>query len=178
MKYKVGDRVRVRSDLRETKTIDEIEEYGTNVNSDMVKMAGKVVTIDRAGELNYSIKEDGYIWTDRMFEGLDYSLVTLGKETLFNMPIGTKIITGKGRELIYDGDCFSNKDDAFFIKEIENDLSLTDDTDDTDDGGHYDRIVEVQEPEYKTVWKEVPKKMTLKEIEKELGYPVKIVEEE
>lgn len=48
----------------------------------------------------------------------------------------------------------------------------------TDDGGHYDRIVEVQEPEYKTVWKETRKKMTLKEIEKELGYPVKIVEEE
>ena len=168
MKYKVGDKVRVRSDLRETKTIDEIEEYGTNVNSDMVKMAGKVVTISEVSEKYYGVKEYGWVFTDKIFEGL----VTLGKETLFNMPIGTKIITGKGRELIYDGDCFSNKDDAFFIEEIENDLSLT------DDGGHYDRIVEVQEPEYKTVLKEVPKKMTLKEIEKELGYPVEIVEEE
>lgn len=168
MKYKVGDRVRVRSDLRETKTIDEIEEYGTNVNSDMVKMAGKVVTISEVSEKYYGVKEYGWVFTDKIFEGL----VTLGKETLFNMPIGTKIITGKGRELIYNGDCFSNKDDAFFIIEIENDLSLT------DDGGHYDRIVEVQEPEYKTVWKEVPKKMTLKEIEKLVGGPVEIIEEE
>lgn len=169
MKYKVGDKVRIRSDLKETMGMDI---YGVSVNSEMVKMAGKVVTIDRAGELDYSIKEDGYIWTDRMFEGLDYSLVTLGKVTLLNMPVGTKIITDKGKELVYDGECFSDKDDVIMDTMIDNDLNLI-----YDDMDYGTKIIEILEPEYRTVWKEEVKKMTLKEIEKELGYPVEIVEE-
>ena len=65
MKYKVGDKVRVRGDLKEGKT------YGSDsfvVN--MMQQRGKVVTITWVNEdkNKYSIDADFYWWTDEMFE--------------------------------------------------------------------------------------------------------------
>lgn len=122
MRYKVGDRVRVKSDLKEKRADDSY--------------AGKP-----------------------------------SKEELFSMPTGTKIITNKGNEYVYDGRWFTYKENSFSISYFNNDLSFIDV--DSKEG-----VAEIQIPEYKTVWKESRKKMTLKEIEKELGYPVEIVEEE
>lgn len=166
MKYKVGDKVRIRSDLKETMN-NAI--YGVSVNSEMVKLAGKMVTIDHVNKKIYTIKEYGFAWTDEMFECIEKP----SREDFLKMPVGTKIITDKGKELVYDGECFSDKDDVIMDTMIDGDLNLI-----YDDMDYGTKIIEILEPEYRTIWKEEVKKMTLKEIEKELGYPVEIVEEE
>lgn len=65
MKFKVGDRVSVRSDL----VIDK--SYGSNsINDEMINWCGKIVTIKVITSWNeYRIKEDGWNWTDEMFIG-------------------------------------------------------------------------------------------------------------
>lgn len=63
MKYKVGDRVRVRSDLKVGKG------YSAHTFAyDMFKFEGKIVTIESVWEQGYRIEEDTYWWTDEMFE--------------------------------------------------------------------------------------------------------------
>ena len=65
MKYKVGNKVRVRKDL------DESTYYGGyGVRSEMLDKVGCVVTIEKLLSNCYRIDECGYIWTDEMFEGL------------------------------------------------------------------------------------------------------------
>ena len=67
MKYKVGDKVKVRSDLQDG------EIYGCYIFSEgMKKHKGKNVTISFALDGCYDIEEDRgkYTWTDKMFEGL------------------------------------------------------------------------------------------------------------
>lgn len=65
MKYKVGDKVRVRKDLEENKAYG-----GWGALEDMVKMRGEIVTIRRVRSSAYELKEKGLMWTDEMFEGL------------------------------------------------------------------------------------------------------------
>lgn len=68
MKYKVGDRVRIREDLVMGGS------YGDSIAvDDMIDMGGSVVTIERVGNLGYYIEEDpdGYCWTDEMFEPVE-----------------------------------------------------------------------------------------------------------
>lgn len=68
MKYKVGNKVRVRSDLI------PYEEYGAwEFYESMEKQKGKVVTISEVGDDCYGIKEDGEdgCWTDEMFEPIE-----------------------------------------------------------------------------------------------------------
>lgn len=77
--YKVGDRVMVRKDIQKNDychmvSCTESPGYeGMYVNSDMEAKAGKIVTIraimeDRNCGYKYLIKEDGWSWTDEMFE--------------------------------------------------------------------------------------------------------------
>ena len=65
MKYKIGDKVLVKSDLEEGKT------YGDEVvMSDMLFFRGKIVTIEHVDHPDcYRIKEDPnqWHWTDEMF---------------------------------------------------------------------------------------------------------------
>ena len=71
MKYKVGDKVKVRKDLVENKS------YGINTFVDtMAKFKGKVVTISEITsetEGEYHIEEDGesYFWTAEMLEPVE-----------------------------------------------------------------------------------------------------------
>lgn len=73
MKYKVGDKVRIREDLVVGK------EYGDcYVQASMVEMGGSVVTIENINQISskgfaYSIEEDPFYfsWTDEMFEPVE-----------------------------------------------------------------------------------------------------------
>lgn len=65
MKYKVGDKVRIRRDLNENMGDDK---YG--VTEEMANKAGSVVTILSVYDDSYGIVESGWYWTDEMLEGL------------------------------------------------------------------------------------------------------------
>lgn len=66
MKYKVGDKVKVRSDLVVGKSYGE----HTFVH-DMIKFSGKIVTIESVWKQGYRIEEDTYWWTDEMLEPVE-----------------------------------------------------------------------------------------------------------
>lgn len=79
MKYKIGDKVRVRQ------WDDMAKEYGESFGSidiphfyfprSVEKYCGEVVTIEKANTCSYNIKEDEehWYWTDDMFENMYYS---------------------------------------------------------------------------------------------------------
>ena len=76
MKYKVGDKVRIREDLVEEKV------YGGAITvDDMVNMSGDVVTIESVAQISdkgfiYQIVEDSdkYDWASEMFEPVEEEL--------------------------------------------------------------------------------------------------------
>ena len=69
MKYKVGDKVRVRKDLVGG------EYYGEVLARDnMSRICGETVTIDTVYDWFYRIVEYGYCWTDEMFEPVEEEL--------------------------------------------------------------------------------------------------------
>lgn len=67
MKYKVGDRVKVRNDL----VVNETYGDGCRFRSDMARYKGQVVTISRVFDVDgfYKIKDDSsnWSWVDEMF---------------------------------------------------------------------------------------------------------------
>lgn len=67
MKYKVGDKVKVRSDLK------AYEIYGSNMlTKSMEKFSGKTVTISGVGITSYAIEEmEVAYWTDEMLEPVE-----------------------------------------------------------------------------------------------------------
>jgi hypothetical protein len=73
MKYKVGDKVRVRLDLIIRDDFPAPGGKKISVQSSMAALAGEVVTISDVMErhLRYSVAEDkgGWAWTDDMFIG-------------------------------------------------------------------------------------------------------------
>ena len=70
MRYKAGDKVRVRKDLKERMG------YGCQRFVDsMKKQMGKIVTISNVvDDRYYYIQEDNYNWTDEMFEPVEDEL--------------------------------------------------------------------------------------------------------
>lgn len=173
MKYKVGDKVRIKKELKEGK------KYGDCVATySMIRLAGKIVTIKRVNANSYKIEEDNndWYWTKEMFEGS----IKLTKKELFDMPIGTKIKVEK------DDDTFSIliKVEGEYFVDIEECDQLIKEDDVEDDlrvnCWGYTKIIEVQEPNYSTVYienEDDKKEMTIAEIEEKLGYPIKIVKE-
>lgn len=94
MKYKVGDKVRVRKDLEEDKR------YGDDcVVSDMMQMRGIEVTISEIiNNTKYRIKECAWSWTDEMFEpkcDRKILITSDGVETLARMYDGKKVVKTK-----------------------------------------------------------------------------------
>jgi len=63
MKYKAGDKVKVRSNLKTSVLYD-----GLCAIDEMIKK--KIVTITSVYDGYYKVVEDDYMWTDEMFEGL------------------------------------------------------------------------------------------------------------
>ena len=106
MKYQVGDKVLVRSDLEEGKT------YGDEVViSDMLYFKGKIVTIEHVDHPNhYRIKEDSdqWHWTDEMFSGNESE--ELKSEYLSDL---------EEIEEYFDSDKIYNPSDEFPVSEKE-----------------------------------------------------------
>lgn len=64
MRYKVGDKVKVRSDLNVNL------DCSPTVVEEMLCKAGDIVTISAVNDNDYRIDGFRYYWTDEMFEGL------------------------------------------------------------------------------------------------------------
>ncbi len=98
MKYKVGDRVRIKTELkRQTRS-------GVLLNPKMRKWAGRVMTIESVTSHTYRMLEDigelspesGWVWGDDWIEGLadDFKIVitTKGNTVLARLYDGKKVI--------------------------------------------------------------------------------------
>lgn len=71
-KYQVGDKVRVKSNLISKSKDYEMEDgYGLPVVGNMLRWLGKEVTIKAFDGYAYTIYEEGYSWTDEMFESAE-----------------------------------------------------------------------------------------------------------
>ena len=98
MKYKVGDRVRIKTELADRTS------SGTCLNSKMRKWEGKVMTIESVGYSTYRMLEDvgeylpgaGWFWGDDWIEGLadNFKIVitTEGNTVLARLYDGKKVI--------------------------------------------------------------------------------------
>ena len=167
MKFKVGEKVKIKKNLKEG------YDFKYYVADEMEKFKGKTVTIYSVNSEAYRIEEDNmsWDWTEDMFEGL--AIIT--KEELFKMPLGTIIKTDEKEHNIFVkvGENDFCNDDADHIEscDVNDDLSLK---------YFGNKIIEIQEPNYTTIYKEDKqvKEMTIAEIEKELGYPIKVIKED
>lgn len=177
MKYKVGDKVKVRSDLKEDTM------YGGQTFVDcMVKYMGKIMTVKQVYGKCYSLEEDGekWAWTDEMFEGLSKSMLEpcmLVK--LRNGELAYVVNTKNGLCLLderknwiniqdYDDELYYQvgKNECFDIMEI---YDLTELAHESMKISIVDRILLQKR-------KEEVKKMTVAEIQEALGYKIEIVE--
>ena len=98
MKYKVGDRVRIKTELADRTS------SGTCLNSKMRKWEGKVMTIEPVGSNTYRMLEDvgelrpgvGWYWGDDWIEGLadNFKIVitTKGNTVLARLYEGKKVL--------------------------------------------------------------------------------------
>lgn len=138
MKFKVGDRVKVREDLQENCY------YGiARANDDMAKKRGQIFTIKEIDNKLYSMKECNWVWSDEMLKKVEYTYENLKKS-----PIGTKITFEKGVFLTKVRDNYY-KDKGFWREDI--DLEEMEDT-----LGTLGKIIKIEEPEYKTVYEYKP----------------------
>ena len=168
MKFKIGDRVRIKKDLNHNKY------YEITVVDGMEKYAGKVMTIKTTTSRGYRLEEDDEEWNwseDTMEE-----IAKPTKEELFKMPLGTIIKTDRQEHNIFvkvgENDFYNDDRDHIESCYVNDDLSLN--------CNLSKKIIEIQEPTYETIYiaDEEVKEMTIAEIEKELGYPIKVVKEE
>lgn len=98
MKYKVGDRVRIKTELADRTS------SGTCLNPKMRKWEGKVMTIESVGDSTYRMLEDvgelrpgvGWFWGDDWIEGLadNFKIVitTKGDSVLARLYEGKKVL--------------------------------------------------------------------------------------
>lgn len=184
MKFKVGDKVRVKKNLK------DIEKFSHGYMPNMESFEGKIVTIEYVTEEWVMIEEDTHHcdWDFRAFEPINKKPT---KEELLEMPMGTKITTDAKEDNVFvktDNGIYGTIDDredietAFYNEagdemvddEINDDLSLDEDL------TYGTKIIKIEVPTYETVYdsSEEVKEMTMDEICKALGYNVKIIKEE
>lgn len=152
MKYKAGDKVRVRKDL------EAYEEYGNiNFTESMEKYKGKIVTIEAINSNSYFVEEDNknYYWTDEMFEGLAWF-------TKHDLQRGDIVTDSDGDISVFDGEELVGS--TLGIDYLDEALG-------TDDGDC--QIVKVERPaKLETIWvrsSDDLTEMTIEEIENKLG---------
>lgn len=162
MKYKVGDKVKVRDDL----VVGSCYGYYAYCG-DMVNFRSKIVTIKTVAYDFYRIEEDRQTscWTDGMFEDVNENDVDDNDETE----------TAKFRAFLEEvADCRSNEYMEEYLW-----LSYIMGIDDVNNDKKMDETIDNLCDFYRTFTptKETKKKMTKAEIEDALGYKIEIVEE-
>ena len=101
MKYKVGDKVRVRKDL-----VVNNEYNGVTYNLDMDEFKNKECVITKVGFIAYKINNSDHWWSEEMLEPVDdlleYALKKLGmsKEKLKNEMDRDKEDEEKAKEMV------------------------------------------------------------------------------
>ena len=112
MKYKVGDKVRVRTDLVEYGTYG-----GITYVDEMCKWAGDVVTISRINENgHYEIaedKEDKWTWSDEMFEDVADGKVQTVDVGYYLTFCGHGVLVDVSQDGSHDGNPFFTSADGF-----------------------------------------------------------------
>lgn len=90
MRYKIGDKVRIRKDLLIGCEYDNI-----NFASTMARFRGKIVTIADTLGGGYEIQEDGrqHYWTDRMIKCKAERVIFKGNKTTLKTESGKEIIS-------------------------------------------------------------------------------------
>ena len=135
MKFKVGDRVKVRKDLK-----NDTFYGGNRVNEEMFMHRGQILTIRAIDGKNYLMEEDNWYWTDEMFEDRE----EYNYEDLKKSPIGTKTTFENGEVLVKDDDGnYSNKKrwrDDSDLKELKDRVNTL------------GKIIKIEEPTYQTVY--------------------------
>ena len=77
MKYKVGDKVRVK------RTLSAASSYGgVLVNTDMAKRGGEIATITKIYDGGYNISGDYWFWSDEMLEPADSKTLRMADGTI------------------------------------------------------------------------------------------------
>lgn len=185
MKYKVGDRVLIRQ-------WDDMEkEFGLDAYGDIkcrcgflrkMKMyCGRVLTVTHARDMEYIMKEDSNRW-DWSEDMIERRADMIKSELRSGMVVETR--SGEKYLVIINenGIRFMNLNGESFFDECDmnNDMTF--------DNIHDLDLMKVFAPEYilddcnhptRLIWeRKIAKEMTVADIEKTLGYPVKIVKEE
>jgi len=165
MKYKVGDKVRVKMDLKEGNN------YKIFVCDSMEKLAGCVVIITRVRDDAYKIKEDGevFYWSEDMFEGK----IAFTKSDLKNGDIVTRR-DSKKMILLEGMKVFRRLDDYGNLHII----NYTDDLKDKDGDTEYDIMSVERATSYETLFKrEEKKEMTTAEMAEKIEQLEKVIKE-
>ena len=138
MKFKVGDKVKVRKDLKPNRYYG-----GVRFDSDMRKMKGRTVTIIGAfDDDSYRVEGSIFYWTDEMFENKEYTYEDLKKS-----PIGTKITFEDGKFNI-------RRNEEWFTGEYPREIADLKKL--KDNYGEQGKIIKIEEPTYQTVYEYKP----------------------
>lgn len=121
MKYKVGDKVRVKNDLFVN------EQYGNGVwfRNDMARYEGQVVTISKVEDDFYNIEEDKcrWCWIDEMFEDVEEGCSDMTVKDLLDKTFVTAkgfviALYGHGFKVTVGHNCI-NKKSEFYKRFVE-----------------------------------------------------------
>lgn len=147
MKYKVGDRVRIREDLQ-----PNVEYEGYYFVPDMGDFKGEIATVIKVCGDGYRINEDGgdWKWTDKMFEPVEFTKKDLKPGDILTYRNGT-------RAHVEENGCIFNFG--------ENCEYLSDNLTNTGVMGSALDIVKVERPQI--IW-ERPKEKTNEELHREM----------
>lgn len=160
MEFKVGDIIRGK------------ENNGYGFTNEKMTRAKVLQTRYDNMEIEYLEGELDFVgrtvWVNNSKRKFELANAKPTKQELLDMPIGAKITIDTGEVFVKDGEKqLESPGHVLNINDISEDLTI-------DEFFGY-KIVKVETPTYSTIYeKQEAKEMTLKEIEKQLGYKIKI----
>ena len=172
MQYKIGDTVRIRKDLV------AFQDYGAARFIDkMSRYLGEEAKIEVVNKDTYSLDVDqcAWLWSEEMFEPVETAVFS--KKDLQSGMFGE---TNDGAIFVVAGDILVFEHGEYdFLNDLEEDLNFKT----PDEVYRIDRVVkdclsfDLYKKGYGTELFSRLKPMTIQEVERELGYRIKLVEE-